>query len=115
MRTDGLYAFDAETRRNIERMLEPKDKQRRRRRFEYQVKTGQAARSTKPESRIGRAARLWLEHKAAGGTSTQRAWAALHQVKEMSLSSEVYYQRNPEARAAKNTRLREKHRTPPAL
>lgn len=106
MRTDGLNAFDAETRRSIERLLRPKEKVRERKQREYRAKKEPKPKTPRPEGVTTRAARLWLEHKQAGGTTTQRDWAKAYNVKETSMTSALFYLRNPAARAAKNEMMK---------
>jgi len=114
MRTDGLYAFDSETRALIERILRPEHKTRVRKRREYAARKARPPKAPplpkppRPEGRTTAAARLLIAFRAEGGKTTVRAWALAHGVKEASLSSAMCYLLNPHLRAQKNEDLRRK-------
>jgi hypothetical protein len=68
MRTDGLYAFDEETRRDLERMLAPRQPRKRTPRAR--------TKRPRPESLANQAARAWIAHKEAGGNREAQQFAA---------------------------------------
>lgn len=117
MRTDGLNAFDSETRAYLNRLLLPKERKREREKRAYRKrakapKPPKAAKPPRPPKqaktrepgKLRTAAIAYLEHKAQGGTTTQIAWAAQHGISQGGLAWGLAYLRDPQRFVEKKRR-----------
>jgi hypothetical protein len=115
MRTDGLNAFDAATRLELEALIRPRQRVREKRQREHKIRVKAVKQPSKPRpiGKTTQAAHLWIAYEAATPKRkrmTKTAFAKLHGVKMGSFSSALYYATHPDAHRKKYDRLNQKAR-----